>query len=345
MDNLRSQSAPYLLYDAQWPEPRNVITYSFATRFIPSDGERDDSVGGAAPAAWHQTVVREAMDAWEAVCGVTFREVSDSASADVRIGFQPLRGSSAPDLYESDGVDGTAGITWTWSIGTRITAQSIAFDPADSSHRTQFYDTALHELGHVLGLNHSDVKYVVMSGGLNDGTGTTPYWGGVPGRNPLQPDDVAGAVALWGPAAGSPPTPVGPTSGDDVLSGTPAGDTIDGEGGNDRIDGRGGDDTLRGSGGDDILIGGPDGSTLFGQAGADTFVFSGGQNWFMDFDQGAGDRIAGLDATYLEANGNTQQVGDHLAIYFGENPWDANGPGTIWLANTTGLPAGDILYG
>ena len=111
------------------------------------------------------------------------------------------------------------------------------------------------------------------------------------------------------------------------------------------MSGGAGYDVVRGRGGDDILIGGPDGSTLFGQAGADTFVFSGGQNWFMDFDQGAGDRIAGVSQAYMDAEGETQQVGDHLAVYFGDTPWDANGPGTIWLANTTGLPDGEILYG
>ena len=142
------------------------------------------------------------------------------------------------------------------------------------------------------------------------------------------------------PAPPTPPTPP-PSTGHNPVFGTPTADDLFGTNGPDVLSGGAGFDVVRGGGGDDILIGGPDGSTLFGQADADVFVFSGGQNWFMDFDAGAGDRIAGVDAAYIRANGQTKAVGDHLALYFGENPWDAEGAGTIWLANTSALPTGD----
>lgn len=100
---------------------------------------------------------------------------------------------------------------------------------------------------------------------------------------------------------------------------------------------------MPGGDGDDLLLGGHEGATLFGQGGADTFVYTGGRNWFMDFDAAQGDRIGGVGRRYLDDAG-TQQVGEHFGIYFGESPWDAEG-GVIWLAHTAGMPEGEILLG
>ena len=185
-------SQPYRLSPTPWPSGDNVVTYSFATHHIPSDGTRDDTVGGPAPNAQTQRLVREAMDTWEGVRGVQFVEVSDSAAADVRIGIMPSYSPVDPS-YESDGPGGTLGVTWTWSVGGVTQEQSIAFDPDDIATPTQIYDIALHELGHVLGIDHSNVPNVVMSGT----DGGTDYWH-PPGRDELQPDDIAAAVRLWG---------------------------------------------------------------------------------------------------------------------------------------------------
>ena len=110
----------------------------------------------------------------------------------------------------------------------------------------------LHEVGHALGLDHSNVANVVMSGGLYSGDGPTPYWPGVPGRDPLQADDIPGAEALWGQPEG----PRRGTSGNDTLFGTQGPDRIDGGAGNDLIYGLHGNDTLIGGSGSDTLIGG-----------------------------------------------------------------------------------------
>lgn len=136
-----------------------------------------------------------------------------------------------------------------------------------------------------------------------------------------------------------PTPPTAPPTRPNAVLGTPGPDQLYGTSGPDVLSGGAGYDVVRGRGGDDILIGGPDGSTLFGQEGADLFVFSGGANWFMDLDTGEGDRVGGVSAPYMAAEGETQQVGVHLAIYFGDSPWDEDGPGTIWLANTDEIPS------
>ena len=243
----------YRTLDHKWPD--NTITWSFADLIINSD-PRQSEIGSSFlrdGSDGMRGLVRDAFDAWEAVCGVDFVEVGDSADSDIRIGW------TAP--AHSDGAGGTLAYyrPWTW-IGTSTTSSGlIVVDHADSGvSLADVYDTVLHEVGHALGLDHSDVANVVMSGGLYSGGGPTPYWGGVPGRDPLQPDDIAGAVALWGPAdGGSPPPPSGgATSGNDTLFGTQGADSMDGGAGNDVLYGLRGDDTLRGGSGNDTLSGG-----------------------------------------------------------------------------------------
>ena len=184
-----------------------------------------------------------------------------------------------------------------------------------------------------------------MRGSLSLGTeptGLTPYWY-PPGRDVLQPDDIAGAVALWGPAGGTAPTPPQtpsppPTTGThytNTVIGTPGEDRLYGSPGNDVMSGGAGRDLLAGGDGDDLLLGGHEGATLFGQGGADTFVYTGGRNWFMDFDPSQGDQVAGVDLAYVQANGNVYQAGEHYAVYFGETPWGDTAD-VIWVANTIG---------
>ena len=335
-------SSPYQLLAYQWPQAGSggsrVITYAFSEgAYIPGDGDRDSLLGGRTLTGTQEQLVRQAMDAWEDVCGVRFMEAAETPEVNVRIGFQWL--------FESDGPGGTLGVTHTQYFPGVIDEQTVVFDPNEAWDSESFYDVALHELGHVLGIDHSNVEEVVMSGT----SGGTAYHD-QPGRDQLQPDDIAAAQRLWGSGSTPPPPPPPPpeppvvpepTPGHNPVFGTPADEYLLGTEGNDVMSGGAGYDVVVGKGGDDILIGGPDGSTLFGQAGADTFVFSGGQNWFMDFDASEGDQIAGVNRGYLDANANQHQAGVDLAVYFGENPWDDTGPGTIWLANTSALPEGD----
>lgn len=99
-----------------------------------------------------------------------------------------------------------------------------------------------------------------------------------------------------------------PSSGNDVLYGTEAGDTLDAGAGDDIMLGLAGDDTLfggdgndliQGGDGDDVLDGGAGNDTLYGGRGADTLVGGTGQ-----------------DALYGEWGGDTYlyQAGDGVTI-------------------------------
>ncbi|MBR0648748.1 hypothetical protein GXW78_03685 [Roseomonas terrae] len=79
----------------------------------------------------------------------------------------------------------------------------------------------------------------------------------------------------------------GPTSGDDVFNGTPAGESPEGGGGgDDTMHGAGGDDSLRGEDGNDYLYGGIGSDTIEGGAGTD-WIFSGDSGLLTDSLDGA----------------------------------------------------------
>ena len=368
---LQQAGSEYRLWDAFDPAGRTHYRYSIinedtytpvepiycAGRFV---GYTDGVLRGIDSDG--QAEIRQALSAWESVSGVTFEEVawdpdlSDTA-VEIVFGWQ-----SPADSDGRGGLVGTAVILkslndpcgWPYQFEGNETA--IYFDPLDfrwdfgsssygtptQAERNDFYNTALHEIGHAIGIGHSNVTGTVMSGDDGEpGTGT-PYtvYGGQ--RATLTADDIAAAVALYGPAAtATPPPGVPPGTGTqytNTVIGTPGEDRLYGGPGNDVMTGGAGRDLLAGGPGNDLLLGGHEGATLFGQGGADVFVYTGGRNWFMDFDAAQGDRIAGLSRDALNtgtADGSirVQQSGEHYAIYWGDTPFgdDAN---VIWLANT-----------
>ena len=264
---------PYALNPYQWPEGTTTLTYSFAEHNF--WGTDPDRVFGAQLEESARAIVRDAMEAWASTCGVTLVEVDDSPSANIRIGWQ--------QDSESDGRGGTRAQTQTWYIGDETQYVSIVFDSVDlvTGTWTQivngvyssgyyyneelFYDAALHEIGHAIGIDHSDAHNAVMSG-----LPTTPYADQY-GKDQLTPDDVAAAQAIWD-------TPYQTTNGDDSVEGYHLAERILGHAGNDTISGEDGGDTLIGGAGDDWLDGGDGNDRLFGQTGDDTLLGGAGND-------------------------------------------------------------------
>ena len=337
------RSLPY-----RWSD--DTVTWSFADYHIPSDDRqrelgdtflRDGSDG-------MRGMIRDAFEAWEAVCGIDFVEVDDSASSDIRIAW-------TSDSY-SDGPGGSLAYfrAWTWTADPDEISQAlIAVDRADSGvPLDQVYDTVLHEVGHAVGLEHSDVANVVMSGGLgSEPGGLTPYWRGVPGRDPLQADDIAGARALWGePRGGSTPGPAptgAPTAGPDLLAGTSSADTMLGGAGDDTILAYGGNDAVLGGPGMDVLWGGAGRDTLWGGADPDTLDGGSGGDLLYglagdDFISGAvslsGGESDGNDVILAGTGADTLSGGAGNDLLFGEGGNDVlfGGPGADFLAGGGG---------
>ena len=146
-----------------------------------------------------KNMMRSAFDAWEAVANLTFVEVADSGNAfdtpgaagDIRIGahsfdgpsnvlahayFPPPNGNSAAGDLHFDSDD-------LWELVSDGTGDGVF----------NIFQVAMHEIGHSIGLNHTNVPNSLMNAFYSEA-----FLG-------PQADDIAGAQYLYGvPVNGNP---------------------------------------------------------------------------------------------------------------------------------------------
>lgn len=92
--------------------------------------------------------------------------------------------------------------------------------------------------------------------------------------NPPTGNPPIGNPPTGNPPTGNPPTGNPPGPGINIITGTPAADTLQGTSGIDLILGLGSKDTLTGGAGNDILVGGASKDTITGGTGTDLYVFN-----------------------------------------------------------------------
>jgi hypothetical protein len=155
-----------------------------------NDSGRNATVVGAATASEAIATIQAAQAKWSAVCNVQF--VYEGPTAAVPTPTNMSGGtldtiSSIGWAVLPGGASGVAGVAYS---GASQPLPIIEGDMALSnafSHNLAV--TALHETGHMLGLDHSNVSFVVMSG---------PPLTSYVSLNALQADDIAGCVFLYG---------------------------------------------------------------------------------------------------------------------------------------------------
>lgn len=172
-------------------------------------------------------IIRQAFDAWSAVCSLNFREVSSASDADMVLGF----GSGAHcALYAGPcptdpkiAFDGPGKIlAHCYFPGQGEVSGDAHFDDEEdwsqSVSTNKLLAVAIHELGHGLGLEHSDDPNAIM----------------YPTYSPSRPaqlgsDDIAGIRQLYGSRDGQTPPQDPPKPPSDPPNVPPGGDPKSGD--------------------------------------------------------------------------------------------------------------------
>lgn len=206
----------YTLADYKWGfgeqgHSGGTVTWSFASPGAGSAFARDISN------PLYQALIREAFQAWENVANIDFVEVADGAQSDLRLGWDNIDGAY--------GVIGTAQsyLSKTSSTLHSVTEAEIRFDLAEnwSTSKTapggavNLYTTALHEIGHTMGLLHTDDPDTIMYPTLKSQPDLTHH-------------DIEGAQLMYGARLWG-------TGQDDLLVASNAADVINGQAGLDTV--------------------------------------------------------------------------------------------------------------
>lgn len=135
----------------------------------------------------YQGIISSAFDAWEEVADLSFNQVVNQAG-DVMIGGGDLVGSNTLGY-------GGFRVSSRSSGYSSISSGFLDFDVRDWSDSDMLFSVALHEIGHVLGLDHSDDSSSMM------------HYLYSSDKSSLQSDDIAGIQYLYGAPVSAVPEP------------------------------------------------------------------------------------------------------------------------------------------
>lgn len=349
----------YVLEEGKWGagvlgQNGGTVQWSFAQSSLPNGYQFDAAISDPA----YQNLIRAALAAWQAVANISFVEVADSAQAQLRFGWDAIDGA-----FGTVGQAQYSGVNRDNAPYFSINHAEVRFDTAErwttdrnysANDKTNFFAVALHEIGHAIGLDHTDDTSTIMypmvtslhSLGGGDIAGIQALYGAkaAPAPEPSLPgtgiagNPGAGAAGTPGtgtsgaPASGAPSTPDAGTpgipdkgtAGNDVFTATPGNDAFDGGAGRDTI-------VMNGTrAGFDVKINAPANVTITG-AGTDNFLNV--------------ERLQFTDGTLaLDTSGNAGQAYRMYEAAFDRTP-DSNGL-SFWIkAMDAGRSLHDVATG
>jgi Matrixin/Abnormal spindle-like microcephaly-assoc'd, ASPM-SPD-2-Hydin/Repeat of unknown function (DUF5648) len=201
----------HVYFNSESPDAQKYLTFGWngwagrTVRWRYNDANRPANLAASAGAAIDR--IQGAMSKWTAVCNVQFvYDGSTTAGASLATGARD--GNNVVTWSALSG--NTTGITYVGASG--FTGQTFTLDEADMAINYQFNpaldSTLLHEVGHMLGLKHSNQENAVMSGPNTAPDPSTTYTA----LSTLQADDIAGCQALYGASPTSTARPIAATS-------------------------------------------------------------------------------------------------------------------------------------
>ncbi len=193
----------YVLEGEKWTS--FTISWSFATQTLARDTA--DPFSSSITDAATQAMVEKALARWQSVSGISFVQVADSASADIRFGWGVLGSGASGEIgdttyYSSNGVM-QSDVVIRFEDPSQMPLVPSAAGLIYSGTASTLYQVMLHEIGHSLGLDHdadaASIMYPVAGSGNRD----------------LDQTDVAGVQSMYGL-----PAPVAASAA--IISSTPA---------------------------------------------------------------------------------------------------------------------------
>lgn len=150
----------------------------------------------ASVAATALDTIKTSMAYWTSVCNINFNYMGTSTKASSSNNIDSMNVIGWGDA------NGATGITYSYmkttSTSYNIYESDMNFNTSEVTDSTTLRGVANHELGHFLGLAHSDVSASIMY--------ANPYHD-IQYLLTLRADDIAGCVGLYGAAVSATPTP------------------------------------------------------------------------------------------------------------------------------------------
>ena len=138
----------------------------------------------------YQSVIESAFDRWASVANLSFTQVDDQAG-DIVLAGEYIWGSEIAHAATGRSFIESEGETFSQISWSEIHFTETVYWSVNGSLGYDFLTVATHEIGHALGLRHSEVVGALM-------------YADYQGRNTLQADDIAGIQYLYGSVSAIP---------------------------------------------------------------------------------------------------------------------------------------------